>query len=191
MKCLNTSIDTDCLCDAGDFFFAIYCQEIFESFMVSGTMSSTGITSDFSETILFTYLIIYLLNYFLNVYLLQREVSFWETKRVSASQEIPPILWNPKVHYRIQNARRHSLASNTAIQSIPSKRNSWRSILVTSSHLGLGFPSGQFLLVFPTKTITTPLNSPNVLYAPPKLCFPINHPKNICWWVQIIKHFNM
>ena len=37
---------------------------------------------------------------------------------------------------------------------------SWRSILILSSHLHLGLPSGLFLSGFPAKTLCTPLLSP-------------------------------
>jgi hypothetical protein len=42
---------------------------------------------------------VYSLTYFLT-YCMQQSSS-WEANRFSASQEIPRILWNPKVHFRI------------------------------------------------------------------------------------------
>ena len=52
----------------------------------------------------------------------------------SVSQEIPRILRKPKVHYRVHKG--------PSIQSTPSNPTSWRSILILSSHLRLGLPSG-------------------------------------------------
>ena len=48
-----------------------------------------------SSTIRLTLTFTYLLTYF------TEQIPSWEANRFSASQEIPRVLWNPKVHYRI------------------------------------------------------------------------------------------
>jgi hypothetical protein len=62
-----------------------------------------------------------------------------EANRFAASQQIPRILWNQKVHYRIHL----SLSSVSSTQSTRPHLTSWRSILMLSSHLRLGLPSAE------------------------------------------------
>ena len=53
-----------------------------------------------------------------------------------------------------------SLSWARPIQSIYPHPTSWRSILILSTHLRLGLPSGLFPSGIPTKTLYTPLSSP-------------------------------
>ena len=53
-----------------------------------------------------------------------------------------------------------SLSWACPIQSTYPHPTSWRSILILSTHLCLGLPSGLFTSGFPTKTLYAPLSSP-------------------------------
>jgi len=78
----------------------------------------------------------------------------WEANGFSPCQEIPCILWNPKVHYRI-----HKTPPSVPILNHINP-TSWRSVSISSSHLPLGLPSVLFPSGFPTNTLCTPLLSP-------------------------------
>ena len=60
----------------------------------------------------------------------------------------------------LPSARHLSLSWASPIQSIHPHPTSWRSILILSTQLCLGLPSGLFPSVFPTKFLYNPLSSP-------------------------------
>ena len=98
-----------------------------------------------------TYLLTYLLTYSMV------QSPSWEANWFAASQEIPRISRNPKVYYRT-----HKRPPPVSIlgQSIYPHPTSWRSILILSTHLRLGLPSGLLPSGFPTKTLYNPLSLP-------------------------------
>jgi hypothetical protein len=78
-----------------------------------------------------------------------------EAANCAATQELPSILRNPKVHHRVHKSLHSSLSWARSIQSIPSQPISLRYILILSTHLRHGLPSGLFPYSFPA----------NILYA--------------------------
>ena len=60
----------------------------------------------------------------------------------------------------LTSVRHLSLSWASPIQSTYPHPTSWRSILILSTHLRLGLPSGLFPSGFSTKTLYTPLSSP-------------------------------
>ena len=69
----------------------------------------------------------------------------------------------------LTSVRHLSLSWARPIQSIYPHPTSWRHILILSTNLRLGLPSGLFLSGFPTKTLYTPLSSTIRATCPPHL----------------------
>ena len=110
----------------------------------------------------------------------------WEANRFAASQEIPHISRNPKVHYRT-----HKRPPPVSILGQPNPVHIPTSHLleihpILSTHLRLGLPSGLFPSAFPTKTLYTPSPHPYAPHAKPISFFSILSPAQ--YWVRSTNH---
>jgi hypothetical protein len=71
----------------------------------------------------------------------------WETANCAATQELPNILWNPKIHYRVHKPFHWSLSSARSILSTPSHPISLRSILILSPPTSWSWLDGSDKLI--------------------------------------------
>ena len=86
----------------------------------------------------------------------------------------------------ITSARHLSLSWAISIQSIPSHPTSWRCILILSTHLRLGLPSGSLSLRFPHQIPVHASPLTHTCYMPgPSHSSRFYNPHNIGWAVQI------
>ena len=116
---------------------------------------------------------------YLLTYSMQQSPS-WETNRSSASQEIPLILCNPKVHYRIHKCP----PPVPTLSQLDPFHNPTSHFLKIHLNIFLpstpGSPKWSLSLRFPHQNpVYASLLPPYVLHAPPISFFLIYHPNNI------------
>jgi hypothetical protein len=84
----------------------------------------------------------------------------WEANCLQLVKKFPAFYGNRRFLTALTSARHLSLSWASPIQSSHPHSTSWRSILILSSHLRLGLPSGLFHSSFPTRTLYTTPPSP-------------------------------
>jgi hypothetical protein len=89
----------------------------------------------------------------------------WGAANCEAIQELPSSFWNPKVHRRVHKSP-PLVPILSPINPVYTTQSYLRSILILSTHLHLGLPSGLFPSGFPTNILYAFLFSPHSCYMP-------------------------
>jgi hypothetical protein len=110
----------------------------------------------------------------------------WEANWFAASQEIPHFYGTRRFITALTSVRHLSLSWANPIQSTNPHPTSRKSILILSTHLRLGLPSGLFPSGFPTKTLYAPSPPPYTPHALPISFFSILSPAQ--YWVRSTDH---
>ena len=84
----------------------------------------------------------------------------WEANCLQLVKKYPAFHGTRRFITALTSLRHPSLSWTSPIQSIYPHSTSWRSILILTTHLLLGLPSGLLPSGFPTKTLYTPISSP-------------------------------
>ena len=106
---------------------------------------------------LLTYLLIYLLTYLLTTWC---RVLLEKLTGLQLVKKFPAFHRTRRFITALTSVRHLSLSWASPIQSIYPHPTSWRSVIILSTHLRLGLPSGPLPPSFPSKTLYTPLSSP-------------------------------
>ena len=89
-------------------------------------------------------------------------------------KNFPAFHGTPRFITALTSVRHLSISWASPIQSIYPHPTSWRSVLILSTHLCLGLPSGLLPSGFPSKTLYTPLSSPIRATCPAHLIYKIH-----------------
>ena len=122
-------------------------------------------------------LLTYLLTFFME------KSPSWKANRFSASQEIPRILWNPTVYYRIQKC---PLRVPILSQMDPDHTSTSHFLKIHLPTYAWVFHVVSFLQVSPPKPCIRLSSSPYALHAPPISFFSILSPEQ--YWVRSTDH---
>ena len=101
-------------------------------------------------------------------------------------KKFPAFHGTPRFITALTSVRHLSLPWASPIQSIYPHPTSWRSILILSTHLRLGLPTGLLPSGFPTKTLYTPSPHPYAPHAQSISFFSILSPAQ--YWARSTNH---